>query len=53
MRDTDQDFKEQRAIVVRKLEEQYLLIEENRGDEFEMDEALDHCFDFVSNAIKT
>ena len=50
---TDEDFKEQRAIVVKKLEDQYLLIEESRGDEFNMDEALGYCFEFVSNATKT
>ncbi len=50
---SDQDFKEQRAIVAGKMEVQYSLIEEYRGEEFNMDEALEYCFDFVGKATKT
>ncbi len=50
---TDDDFKEQRAIITRQLDEQYALIEEQRAEEFDIEDLLDHCFEFVGKAAKT
>ena len=50
---TDDDFKEQRAIITQRLDEQYALIEEQRAEELDIEDLLGHCFEFVGKAAKT
>ncbi len=50
---SDEDFKEQKSVIGRQLDEQYVLIEDHRNDEFNMEQALGYCFEFVGKATKT
>ena len=49
---SDAEFKEQKMLIGRRIDEQYEVIEEQRGEEFNMDAALNYCFDFVGNTVK-
>ncbi len=49
----DNDFLVQKEIVCRKIAEKSVLIHDNKVEEFNMDEALEYCFNFVRNTAKT
>ncbi len=49
---TDDDFEEQRGIISKKIEAQRLLLKVKWDEEFEMEEVLSYCFDYVRNASK-
>jgi site-specific DNA recombinase len=50
---TESEFLEQKRIVNQKLFEKSQLMNENRIEEFDMDAALNYCFEFVSSSAKT
>ncbi len=49
----DDEFLEQKNIINNKIREKSRLGNENRIDEFNMDEALAYCFEFVRNSAAT
>ncbi len=49
---TDNDFEEQKNLVNTQIKQQYLLLQEKREEEFEMEEVLDYCFSYVRNTAK-
>ena len=49
---SDDDFKEQKMLVNRRINEQYTLIEEQRSEEFNMEAALEYCFGYVTDTVK-
>jgi site-specific DNA recombinase len=49
----DDELLEQKNIVNQKLREKTQLLMDNRIEEFNMDEALEHCFGFVRDTAKT
>ena len=50
---TDNDFLVQKNIVLKKIAEKDALIIEKHDEEFNMDEALEYCFNFIRNTSKT
>ncbi len=50
---SDEEFSEQKSITNSKIEKKHLLIQVNRIEEFDMEEALDYCFNFVRQTSKT
>ena len=50
---TDDEFIEQKQIINNKIYEKQRLIEDNHIIEFNMEEALSHCFNFVRETSKT
>lgn len=49
---TDSEFQEQKALVNKRMEQQYRIIESQREIEFDMEDALSYAFDFVGNAAQ-
>ncbi len=49
----DNDFLAQKEIVCKKIAEKDALIIEKHEEEFDMDEALEYCFNFIRNTAKT
>jgi site-specific DNA recombinase len=50
---SDTEFIEQKDIINTTITQKHQLIHENRIEEFDMEEALAYCFDFVRNTAKT
>lgn len=50
---SDADFAEQKTRINQEIERKNILLEENRIEEFNMDEALTYCFDFLRDGAKT
>ncbi len=50
---TDDDFNDQRKLINDRINEKRMLIQEKAVEEFDMEEALDYCFNFVRNTAKT
>ena len=50
---TDDDFKEQNKRIRQSIEQKRLLAEEKRIEEFNMEEALGYCFEFVRDSAST
>src|SRR3989344_1800649 len=50
---TDEEFLEQKNLINERISEKHRLISENRVEEFNMEQALDHCFRFVRSTAKT
>ena len=50
---SDDDFIEQKNYINKKIQEKKMLLEEKRIEEFNMEEALSFCFDFVRDSGKT
>ncbi len=50
---SDDEFEEQKEIINATINKKHLLIQENRVEEFNMEEALDYCFNFVRTTSKT
>jgi site-specific DNA recombinase len=50
---TDAEFLEQKGIVSIQIQEKKTLLEEKRIEEFSMDEALEHCFNFIRASGQT
>lgn len=50
---SDQEFAEQKAIVMKKIAEKKALIVEVSKHEFDMDEALEYCFSYIRNTTET
>ncbi len=50
---SDQDFIFQKDILNRKIHEKENLIHEHRTDEFNMEEALDYCFNYIRETAQT
>jgi DNA invertase Pin-like site-specific DNA recombinase len=44
---SDTEFQEQKDITNRKIDEKHRLLQDNRIEEFDMEEALNHCFSFI------
>lgn len=49
---SDEDFLVQKNLVNSKIDEKHNLINDSRLEEFNMEEALSYCFDFVRNTSK-
>lgn len=49
---TDTDFDEQKDLINKQITRQYALIQEKREEEFEMEEVLNYCFNYVRNTAK-
>lgn len=49
----DDEFFEQKEIINQKLMEKTKLLQDNRVEEFDMDDALTHCFNFVRDSART
>ncbi len=49
----DDEFLEQKEIVTRSIHQKKALLEEKRIEEFNMDEALEYCFNFVRQSGET
>lgn len=49
---TDDDFLAQKAVVNRSIDQKHRLLNDKRIEEFNMEEALSYCFDFVRNTAK-
>lgn len=50
---TDEEFFEQKGIITNQIKEKELLLQDNRVEEFDMDEALTYCFNFVRDSAKS
>ncbi len=50
---TDEEFLEQKQLVLEKIREKKSLLNEKAVEEFDMEEALDYCFRFVRESAKT
>lgn len=50
---TDEEFMEQKQIINSSINKKHLLMQDNRVEEFDMEEALSYCFDFVRTTAKT
>ncbi len=50
---SDQEFKDQKNIIDDKIKKQANLMHEKYNKEFDMDSALEYCFDFVRNTANT
>ncbi len=50
---TDEEFLEQKNILSQRIREKSQLMNENRIEEFDMDEALTYCFNFIREGAKT
>ena len=50
---TDIEFVEQKDLINLKIQQKKLLLEDKRIEEFDMEEALAYCFQFVSESAKT
>ncbi len=50
---TDDEFTEQKAIINERIAEKHRLLRENHIEEFNMEAALDYCFQFVRNSSET
>lgn len=50
---SEEEFLEQKVYVNQKIAEKKILLEDKRVEEFNMEEALDYCFRFVSETAKT
>jgi hypothetical protein len=50
---TDEEFLDQKNRINDAINKKHLLVQENRVEEFDMEQALDHCFRFVRTTAKT
>ena len=50
---SNEEFREQKAIVNRRITETHSMMRETLAEEFDMEEALDYCFAFVRNTAAT
>lgn len=50
---SDEEFSEQKSLVNQQIMEKSQLLHDNRIEEFNMEEALNHCFQFVRNTSVT
>lgn len=50
---SNDEFLEQKGLIAKNLEGQYALIENRRDEEFDMEAALEYCFEFVRDTTKT
>ncbi len=50
---SDDEFQEQKEITNKKMYAKRLLLQDNHIEEFDMEEALSHCFNFVRETAKT
>ena len=50
---SDEDFQEQKKRVNRQLDQQLALLNDRKAEEFDMEQALSYCFDFVGKATDT
>lgn len=50
---SDNEFNEQKNLVNQKIYERRQLMDENHIEEFDMEEALNYCFQFVRNTVNT
>lgn len=50
---TDSEFDEQRNFINRMIDEKRLLVHEKAVEEFDMEEALNYCFNFIKQTSKT
>ncbi|MEI6510994.1 MAG: recombinase family protein, partial [Candidatus Uhrbacteria bacterium] len=46
---TDNEFSEQKAVILRQIDQKRFVLESQRVEEFNMEEALDYCFNYVRN----
>ncbi len=49
---TDDEFLGQKKLIQDRIDGQYILLQDNRVAEFSMEEALDHCFNYVRNTTE-
>ncbi len=49
---SDQEFVEQKDLINRTIQEKNRLLQDYQGESFEMNEVLNHCFNFVRNTTK-
>lgn len=49
---SDEEFAEQKKMINQKIYDKRQLLQDNHIEEFNMEEALDHCFNFVSETSK-
>ena len=49
---TDNEFQEQKKLVNERISQKYQLVEDNRIEEFDMDLALNYCFEHVRETAK-
>ena len=50
---TDDEFLEQKRITNRKIDQKNVLLKDNRVEEFDMEDALSYCFNFVRETSRT
>lgn len=50
---SDDEFSEQKSLINRRIMEKSQLLHDNRVEEFNMEEALDYCFQFVRKSSAT
>ncbi len=50
---TDQEFLDQKNLIAKKIREKESMVHDKRVEEFNMDEALEYCFNFIRNTAHT
>lgn len=49
---TDDELLEQKRLINERIDSEYVLLQDNRLEEFSMEEALDHCFSYVRHTTE-